>query len=119
MAAGFGGSNGSGKAFLIAAAAMLEAIAAACSSPQTLEVNAQARHQTLMKYVLLGLALGGGLVVIGAAVEPENAGPIIAGGVVAGGALYAMYVHARSAGLTNPGPPTEQYGSGSSRFAVG
>ena len=109
MAAQFGSSRGNGKAFLISAAVMLEAIAAACSSPQTTELNASARAETLMKWVKIGIGLGTGLVVIGAIVEPENAGPILAGGLITGGAMWYLYKHAKAAGLSSKKPATENY----------
>jgi heme A synthase len=105
-----GGTNGKGKAFMIASAVMLEAIAAACSSPQTMEINARARADTLMKWVTIGLGLGAGLVVLGAMFETENAGPILAGGAVTGGAMWFLYKHAKVSGLDSKAPPTEHYG---------
>lgn len=109
MAAEFGG-RGSGKAFLIASAVMLEAIAAACSSPQTTELNAGARSATLMKWVTIGVGLGIGLVLIGAAVDDDgNSGAILAGGAVTGAAMWLLYNHAKASGLQNGGPPTESY----------
>lgn len=104
-----GGGNGKGKAFMIASAVMLEAIAAACSSPQTMQINAHARAGTLMKWVNVGLGLGAGLVVIGAMIEPDNAGPILAGGAVTGGVMWYLYKHAKETGLASTAPGTENY----------
>jgi len=115
VAAELGGRQGSGKAFLIAAAVMLEAIAAACSSPQTTELNAEARSRTLMKWVTIGLALGAGLTVAGAIIDANddetanNSGAILAGGLVTGGVMWLLYRHAQKAGIVNPGPATEDY----------
>jgi len=115
MAAELGGKQGSGKAFLIAAAVMLEAIAAACSSPQTTELNAEAWSKTLIKWVTIGLALGAGLTVAGAMIDASddstanNSGAILAGGLITGGIMWLLYRHAQQAGVANPGPPTEQY----------
>jgi hypothetical protein len=116
LAAELAGKQGSGKAFLIAAAVMLEAIAAACSSPQTTELNAEARSKTLMKWVTIGLALGAGLTIAGAVIDAaddetaNNSGAILAGGLITGGVMWLLYRHAQKAGVTNPGQPTESYG---------
>ena len=101
-----------GIAFLVAAGIMYEIIAAACSSPQTMEINAAARAGTLMKWVNLGVAQGALFIAIAAAVDRQHRGAIIAGGSVAGVLMYAQYTHAKRAGLANGGPPTEQYGQG-------
>lgn len=50
--------QGQGTAFLVSAGVMYEIIAAACSSPQTTELNAGARAKTLMKWVHLGVVQG-------------------------------------------------------------
>ena len=49
-------NNSWGIAFLVAAGIVYEIIAAACSSPQTTEINASTRAGTLMKWVHIGLA---------------------------------------------------------------
>ena len=46
--------GGGGVAFLVSAGIVYEIIAAACSSPQTTEINAKSRSDTLMKWVNLG-----------------------------------------------------------------
>ena len=93
-------------AFLISAGLMYEAVAAACSSPQTTEINAKKRSGTLMKWVYLGLAQGALLVILGAMVSKKK-GPILAGGAVSGGLLLAQYLHARKAGLESLEDGTE------------
>lgn len=103
------GGNGRGVAFLVSAGVMYEIIAAACSSPQTTELNAAARSETLMKWVHLGVGQGILFVGLAALYEPKDAVPIVAGGTLAAALLYAQYTHARKAGLENGGPPTEQY----------
>ena len=50
------GTNSDGIAFLVSAGIVYEIIAAACSSPQTTEINAGTRADTLMKWVHIGLA---------------------------------------------------------------
>jgi hypothetical protein len=106
---GLGGGSGKGVAFLVATEVMYTAIAAACSSPQTTELNAASRSKTLMKWVHIGVAQGLLLVIIGAAYDKREAVPILIGGTLAGALLYIQYVHAKKAGLTNCGPPTETH----------
>ena len=66
------GSSSDGIAFLVSAGVMYEIIAAACSSPQTTELNACARAGTLMKWVHLGIAQG--ILFVGAAVRIDLGG---------------------------------------------
>lgn len=98
-----------GPAFLIAAATMYEAIAANCSSPQTAELNANARAATLMKWVHIGLVQGVGLVVLAAIIDPPHAKPLLAGGAITGSIMYALYMHAAASGLASSEPPTEDW----------
>lgn len=89
-----------------------DVIAAACSSPQTTELNAEARSETLMKWVYIGLAQVALFALIGIALQKAQGEPIwppIVGCLLGGGLMYASYVHARRAGLANPGEPTEDY----------
>jgi hypothetical protein len=102
-----GGSNG--VAFLVSAGVMYEIIAAACSSPQTTELNASARAGTLMKWVNLGVAQGLAFVIVAAAYDRKYAVPILAGGGAAAVLLYLQYAHAKRSGLAAGGPPTERY----------
>ena len=95
--------------FLVSAGFMLELIAAFCSSPQTAEINAAQRSETLMKWVKLGLVSGAGFLAIAVAAEPESSVPIISGGVLAGGMLGYAYYHANNAGLASSLPGTESY----------
>src|SRR5215467_7118528 len=102
-----------GVAFLVSAGSMYEIIAAACSSPQTMEINASARAGTLMKWVNIGVAQGALFIVIAAWIDRRHRNAILAGGATAGVLMYMQYTHAKRAGLSNGGPPTESYGSGS------
>ena len=105
---GLGGES-KGIAFLVSAGVMYEIIAAACSSPQTTELNASTRADTLMKWVHIGVGQGILFVAIAAAYDRKSAVPILAGGVLAAGLLYWQYIHARNSGLANGGPGTETY----------
>lgn len=94
--------------FMVAAGLVYEIIAAACSSPQTTEINAAARSDTLMKWVLIGLVQAGVFVLIAVAMDKDR-WPALLGGGMAAGIMWASYAHAKSAGLKNGGPPTETY----------
>ena len=107
IVSGDSGSGFSGPAFLISAGLVYEAIAAACSSPQTAEINADKRAGTLMKWVHLGVAQAAGFVIVAALIDKAHRVEILAGGGAGIGLMYAQYVHARSAGLKNGGPGTE------------
>lgn len=99
--------TGDGATFLISAGIVYEIIAAACSSPQTAEINASSRADTLMKWVHLGLAQSALFIVAAVAIEPQRAKPILAGGIGAAGVMYASYWHALHAGLKSGEPGTE------------
>ena len=90
--------GGSGIAFLVAAGIMYEIIAAACSSPQTMEINASARAGTLMKWVNIGVAQGALFIVIAAMIDRPHRAAILAGGGTAGVLMYCQYTHAKKAG---------------------
>ena len=78
-----------------------------CSSPQTTELNAKARADTLMKWVGVGgaVAIAGGA---SAAVYSGSWAPLIGAGMVTA-VMYAAYVHAKNAGLASDEPGTEDY----------
>lgn len=105
-ASGHGG-NGA-VAFMVSAGLVYEIIAAACSSPQTTEINAGARSQTLMKWVYLGLGQAA-LFVGAAALMSDHPGAVLLGGGTAAGLMLWQYHHARTAGLASDAPPTETY----------
>jgi len=100
-------SAGNGVPFLVSAGIVYEIIAAACSSPQTTEINADTRAETLMKWVHVGLVQAGVFVAIAATIDNEHAAPIIVGGGLAAGLMYFSYVHAKNAGLGDGKPGTE------------
>jgi hypothetical protein len=99
--------KGSGVAFLVSAGIVYEIIAAACSSPQTTEINASSRADTLMKWVHIGIAQAAVFIAIAAVIDPPHRKGIVVGGVLAAALMYGQYVHAKKAGLANGGPPTE------------
>jgi hypothetical protein len=96
-----------GIAFLVSAGIVYEIIAAACSSPQTTEINASSRAGTLMKWVYIGMTQAAVLVAAAAIFDPTHRKPILLGGSVAGVLMWAQYVHAREAGLKSNEPGTE------------
>jgi len=102
-------AGGDGVAFLVSAGIVYEIIAAACSSPQTTEINAKSRSETLMKWVHLGLGQAAVFVALAAWIDAKHRKPIVWGGVLAGVIMYASYVHANKAGLASGAPGTEQY----------
>lgn len=94
--------------FMVAAGLVYEIIAAACSSPQTTEINASARADTLMKWVIIGMVQAAVFVLIAAAMDKKK-WPALLGGGLAGAMMWTSYAHARNAGLKNGGPTTETY----------
>jgi hypothetical protein len=102
-----------GIAFLVAAGIVYEIIAAACSSPQTTEINAATRAGTLMKWVHIGAVQAVLFIAVAAYIDRRHAKAVIGGGGTAMALMYGSYFHAKQAGLKNGGPPTETYGSGS------
>jgi hypothetical protein len=101
--------NSDGIAFLVSAGIVYEIIAAACSSPQTTEINAQARSATLMKWVNIGLVQAAFFIGAAAFFDKTHRVAILAGGGTAGVLMYGQYVHANHAGLNSNAPGTEQY----------
>lgn len=110
---GLSGKGSDGIAFLVSAGVMYEIIAAACSSPQTTELNADKRADTLMKWVHLGMAQGILFVGLAAYFDRAHAKPILIGGGLAAILLYAQYGHAKKAGLASSEPGTEDGTGGS------
>lgn len=94
------------------AALTYDVISATNSSPQTTEINAQKRAETLMKWVHLGMAQAFLFAGIGAFMEYTSKRPIlppVLGSGLAMVMLYVQYYHARNEGLRKPGPSTEEY----------
>ena len=92
--------------FMVAAGLVYEIIAAACSSPQTTEINASTRSDTLMKWVLIGLVQAAIFVGIAAAMDKDK-WPALLGGGMAASIMWVSYAHAKASGLRNGGPSTE------------
>ena len=106
-------NNSDGIAFLVSAGIVYEIIAAACSSPQTTEINATARADTLMKWVNIGLIQAAIFVGAAAIFDKQHRMAILYGGGTAGVLMYGQYVHAKRAGLSNGHlPGTEDYNEG-------
>jgi heme A synthase len=102
-------SRQNGVPFLVASGIVYEIIAANCSSPQTAELNAEKRAETLMKWANIGMAESLLFIVIAAWVDPQHAAAIICGGLLAAVLMYGSYVHAKAAGLKSAEEPTEQW----------
>jgi len=110
---GAGGDGaGDGVAFLVSAGIVYEIIAAACSSPQTTEINAKSRSGTLMKWVHIGLVQSAAFVAAAAYFDRRHRRSIILGGATAAVLMYASYVHANRAGLASSAPGTEGQDAG-------
>lgn len=98
---------GWGIAFLVGAGAVAEFVAKACSSPQTVEINANTRAPTLMKWVHIGLGEAVIMVALAALFDPAFRIPILLGGAAEGIVTYAEYVHGKQSGLKSAQPGTE------------
>jgi hypothetical protein len=102
-------NSSTGIAFLVSAGIVYEIIAAACSSPQTTEINASSRADTLMKWVYIGLIQAAVFIGAAALFDKQQRVAIIAGGASAGVLMWLQYYHAREAGLSSDKPGTESY----------
>ena len=100
-------SADNGVPFLVASGIVYEIIAAACSSPQTAELNAEKRAATLMKWVYVGLVQSAMFVAVAATIDRKHATPIVVGGGLAAAIMYGSYRHGMASGLANAGPGTE------------
>lgn len=99
--------NGSTTAILVGiyATFALDVFSTFTSSPQTTEINASTRAETLMKWVSIAavVAVAGG--VYGSA-QSKRAAPLVAASLVAF-AMWRLYCHARDRGLASEEPGTE------------
>lgn len=99
--------NGTTAAILLGvwATFALDIFGSTNSSPQTTEINAARRADTLMKWVYVGdaVAIGGGAI---ASAMSKSAWPLV--GTIGVSILFTgLYIHARNAGLRNLEPGTE------------
>jgi hypothetical protein len=100
-----------GIAFLVSAGISHEIMAKDNSSPQTTEINAATRADTLMKWVHIGQVEAFVFIVIAACADRKNRAPILPGGFSAMVINEIEYVHAKQAGLAKLGAPgTEDWG---------
>lgn len=90
----------------IYAALTYDIISATNSSPQTTEINAAARSETLMKWVKLGLVQAAIFTALGVMLDKRRWPPLLGGGLAAA-LLWAQYVHAKNAGTKSLLPGTE------------
>ena len=102
-------SSEDGIAFIVSAGIVYEIIAAACSSPQTTEINASARADTLMKWVYIGIGQALAFIAIAAYIDKKHRMAILSGGVLASVAMYYQYRHAKQVGMQSNKPGTESY----------
>jgi hypothetical protein len=108
MAAEFGSGDAAVK-FMVSAGLVFEIVAAACSSPQTAEINADKRSATLMKWVRIGLGIAAVFVGIAAAWLDKEHWPTLLGGALAGAIMGVLYVYANRSGLRSAAPGTEGF----------
>lgn len=107
-----GGMGSPAVTVAVYAALVYDVISATNSSPQTTEINAAKRADTLMKWVHVGLAQAAIFAFLGIALEMKSGRPVwppALGSGLAGSMLYVQYIHAKNMGIRNPGPGTEEY----------
>lgn len=103
----FSNARSGGVAFLVSAGIVYEIIAAACSSPQTTEINADRRADTLMKWVYIGLFQAMIFVFIAVYLDEKHRWAILSGGSMAAVLMWGQYAHAKQAGLRSRKQGTE------------
>jgi hypothetical protein len=90
------------------AALTYDIISATNSSPQTTEINADKRAETLMKWVKIGLWQAVAFGALGVMLDKRRWPPALGAGV-AGVLLWIQYVHALESGLESKKEGTETY----------
>src|ERR1035437_686159 len=103
------GTGSNGIAFLVSSGVVYEIIAASCSSPQTAELNADKRAETLGKWVNIGLLQAAGFVIAAAIIDRPHAKSILVGGILPGSLMWVQYAHAKQAGLASTEQGTEDW----------
>lgn len=96
------GTDGNAALVGIFGALTYDIVAAACSSPQTTQLNAGERAETLMWWVHAGLAQAAVFTLLGVALQAHEGKPVwppLLGSGIGGGLMYASYVHAKKEGL--------------------
>jgi hypothetical protein len=100
------GNGGVAQTIAIYAALTYDIISATNSSPQTTEINAHSRSETLMKWVKIGLVQAAGFAVIGILLDDRHWPPALGAGLAAA-LLWVQYVYAKNAGMRSLLPGTE------------
>jgi hypothetical protein len=100
------GNAGATVEFMSAGILVYGIVAAACSSPQTAEINSDKRSKTLMKWVWLGTGQAAvfTLVAVRIADHPQA---VVAGAGLAAAMMLASYYHAKQAGMASSEAGTE------------
>jgi hypothetical protein len=111
MPEGFLADGDTAQTVAIYATLVYDIISATNSSPQTTEINAHARSETLMKWVKLGLLQAAGFALLGVYLDRRRWPPALGAGI-AGALLWVQYCHALDSGLASMAPPTETYTAG-------
>lgn len=102
-----GGNGVAGIRFLVSAGYVYEVVAAACSSPQTMMINAAKRGPSLMFWVHAGIVQALFFVAIAAYLDRAHKWEYIWGAALAIGILYAQYMYAYNEGQKKMGGSTE------------
>jgi K+-transporting ATPase A subunit len=106
MAGAIGANETDAVTFMVSAGLVFEIVAAFCSSPQTAEINADKRANTLMKWVKIGL-IEAALFVAIAVLLDKGKWHALLGGSLAGGTMALAYIYAKHAGLNSLESGTE------------
>jgi hypothetical protein len=104
--------NGHGSAMLVTAVTaelVYQLVGANMSSPQTAELNAEARAPTIQKWVNLTNAEAAGWIVLLMVLSRGLWGYVLLGGLIAGVGMWAKYRYAINSGLRDKQAPTESY----------
>lgn len=110
MALGEAGPGRSGLRMVtvaVSAELVWQLVSANLSSPQTAELNADARAPTIAKWVNLSTAEALGWLVFLCLLD-RSAWPAL-GGLLAGASMWLKYRYAINSGLKSDAPPTENY----------
>jgi hypothetical protein len=95
----FGGKVSPAITVAVYAALAYDVISATNSSPQTTELNASERSQTLMKWVKIGELQIAAFAIAGSLLD-KSMWPAV-GAAIGGGLMWVQYQHAMQAGLAS------------------